>query len=185
MLPLTIGGNQLVPLTLANRCAVAAELWRRSSDTARLVLSGADVSRVGTSEAQAMKAILTSSHGIPSEALLLDELAVNTIEPCCSVAWGARQNIFEAEGAGALQIEACPAFSGLSDDISDDPAKDDTPRGRGMGGLEVVDRSWGLDMGVGCVGQEMFRDSDRLDIWIVGYWMWVEIHELIKSETYG
>ena len=39
-----------VPVTLANRAAVAAELHHRLG--ARIILSGADVSRVGSSEAQ-------------------------------------------------------------------------------------------------------------------------------------
>ena len=39
-----------VPVTLANRAAVAAELHHRTG--ARIILSGADVSRVGSSEAQ-------------------------------------------------------------------------------------------------------------------------------------
>jgi len=37
-------------VTLANRAAVAAELHHRTG--ARIILSGADVSRVGSSEAQ-------------------------------------------------------------------------------------------------------------------------------------
>ena len=39
-----------VPVTLANRAAVAAQLHHRTG--ARIILSGADVSRVGSSEAQ-------------------------------------------------------------------------------------------------------------------------------------
>lgn len=45
-----LGANPQVPLALANRATVAAELHQRTG--APIVLSGADVSRVGTSEAQ-------------------------------------------------------------------------------------------------------------------------------------
>ena len=41
-----------VPVTLANRAALAAQLHHRDP-SARIVLSGADVSGVGSSEAQA------------------------------------------------------------------------------------------------------------------------------------
>ena len=36
----------------------------------------------------------------------------------------AARNVFESEGAGEVAIETCPAFSGLKDDISEDPTKD-------------------------------------------------------------
>ena len=34
------------------------------------------------------------------------------------------RTVFESEGAGEVDIESCPAFSALKDDISDDPKKD-------------------------------------------------------------
>ncbi|CAK9117811.1 unnamed protein product [Durusdinium trenchii] len=141
-----------VPVTLANRAALAAELHR--SVGASVVLSGADVSRVGLSEAQAMKKILSSEpHCIPPDVLLLDELACNTIENArntlaiirkhvptvatadikvylvtsdfhCPRSEFIFRNVFEAEGAGDLQLESCPAFSALTDDISESPDKE-------------------------------------------------------------
>ena len=33
------------------------------------------------------------------------------------------RNVFESEGAGEVTIESCPAFSGLSDDISENPGQ--------------------------------------------------------------
>ncbi|CAK9117812.1 unnamed protein product [Durusdinium trenchii] len=68
-----------VPLTLANRAARAAQLHKTLG--ASIILSGADVSKVGITEAQAMKRILSSApYSVAPEALLLDESAQNTIE---------------------------------------------------------------------------------------------------------
>ena len=141
-----------VPLTLANRTARAAQLHKKLG--APIILSGADVSRVGITEAQAMKQILSSAqHKVPQKALLLDESAQNTIENArntlsiirenapnvatkdiklylvtsefhCPRSEFIFRNVFEFEGAGDLTIEASPAFSGLPDDISNFPEQE-------------------------------------------------------------
>ncbi|CAK9035520.1 Catechol O-methyltransferase [Durusdinium trenchii] len=137
-----------VPLTLANRAARAAQLHKTLG--ASIILSGADVSKVGITEAQAMKRILSSApYSVAPEALLLDESAQNTIENArntlsiirehtsgidsgikmylvtsefhCPRSEFIFRNVFEAEGALEVTIEAAAACSGLADDISTAP----------------------------------------------------------------
>lgn len=145
-------GDGSVPLTLANRTAHAAQLHKTFG--APIILSGADVSRVGITEAQAMNKILSAApHGVAKEALLLDESAKNTIENArntlsiirkhapglatkdikmylvtsdfhCPRSEFIFRNVFESEGAGDLMIEASAAFSGLPDDISKFPEQE-------------------------------------------------------------
>ena len=93
-----------------------------------------------------MHSILTKTHGVSPENLLLDESAMNTIENARNTLVIMRREAPDQElklylvtsefhcprseyifrnvlDENAVGIEACPAPSGLEDDISDNPSK--------------------------------------------------------------
>ena len=101
-------------------------------------------------DVQAMRSLLVSSpHCINPEKLLLDESALNTIENArntlaimrkeapeqelklylvtsefhCPRSEYIFKNVLDSLNAANVVVEACPAPSGLDDDISDDPKK--------------------------------------------------------------